>query len=112
MYFIAFDENIASPLSPESTFLTEYLVSQLLVGADPPYLKGILGNNRLADAIYSELEFLGQIPKASLPKVKNYLAAQAKAPALRYAVTTLASHPDDSTYKLRVVTPLGEPTGP
>jgi hypothetical protein len=109
MYFIAFDQSVTSPLKPETTFLTEHLVSQLLVGADPAFLKSMVARHQLAAAIFSELEFLGRVPDPELPKVRKYLLAQEKAPALRSAAINLAEHPDDVEFRARLTTPLSEP---
>ena len=109
MYFIAFDQSVSSPLKPETTFLTEHLVSQLLAAADPAFLKSMVARNQLAAAIFSELEFLGRVPEPELPKVRKYLLAQEKAPALRAAAITLADHPEDAAIRARLTTPLSEP---
>jgi hypothetical protein len=91
MYFQAFGESQESPLSEDLTYIVEHLVSQMLAAADVDALKTALQEQCLADMLINELEFLGQIPRSTLPQVRDYLIKQ-EPMLLTRALKTYARH--------------------
>jgi hypothetical protein len=105
MFFVAFDKNIKSPLNPETTYAVEYIVSQLLVGARPKFLRTVISNGQLAEALLQELEFLGRVPQVELPLVQQYLAAQVASQVFCRVAADLARRPTDEGLRERLATP-------
>jgi hypothetical protein len=78
VYFPAFDQEIQSSLSDRTTYIVEHLVSQLLFASETTFLKAVIKGGQLAQALYDEIEFTGQVPKRELPGVHEYLIKQEK----------------------------------
>jgi len=107
MYFEAFRSE-ASPLPPQLTFTVEALVSQLLVSADQQFLTQALQTRTLAQHLWEELDFLGQVPKTYMPEVRNYLIDHEK--RLGEVVASLLDAPEDQMLRERLSAPLTAPT--
>jgi hypothetical protein len=73
MFFPAFSERVTLELPEDTVFTVEYLTSQILVNADPPFLEQALARGNFIEALLQELEFFGQVRKADLPQVRQYL---------------------------------------
>jgi hypothetical protein len=102
MYFPVFGENQRSPLSKDLTYIVEALVSELLANADVWTLKKMLHEPRIAETILNELEFLGQIPRANLPQVRDYLVKEEL--NLFDSIRYLAQNPDNEEIRQELCT--------
>ena len=107
MYFKAFDKTIAPSLPAQVTFVLEHLVSQILVSADREFLKTSIENKRLAEALYHEIEFTGQLPIEQLPEVQDYLRKQET--FLSRGANQVLRAPDDDALHASLVEPLSMP---
>jgi|SRR5687767_4570429 hypothetical protein len=103
MYFQAFRESQKSPLDPDLTYIVEHLVSQLLATADVSALKIALQEEHLADMLVDELSCLGQIPRAHLPQVRDYLIKQE--PTLTQSAQRLIREPDNEAIRQELCAP-------
>jgi hypothetical protein len=73
MYFQIFRSQPPPAIPPEVTYTVEHLVGQILTTAAPAFLQAALERQGLAQALFEELEFFGQVPKRYLPDVKTSL---------------------------------------
>jgi len=103
MYFRAFDPGRKVDLPLELLFTIQYLTCQILLSANPEFLRTALREGHLAQELYEELEFFGQVPKSELQKAKAYLAAQEK--TLAKTVKLLLKEPHNVDLRKQ----LGEP---
>ena len=102
MYFPVFGENQRSPLSEDLTYTVEALVSEMLTNADVWTLKRMLRKPRIVETLLNELEFLGQIPRADLPQVRDYLAKEES--NLLDSIKYLAQNPDNEEIRQELCT--------
>jgi hypothetical protein len=109
MYFRTFQEAPTLNLSSEAILTVEYLTTQILVNADPEYLREVIEQGKVVDAIYRELSFLGHIRKAILPHVQEYLTSHAY--SLTNIATQLMKEPQNKTLRDELLTPLKEHAG-
>ena len=89
-------------------FAVEEIISQMLVTADLGSLHAALQEQRLAQVLFEELDFLGQVPKADLPAVRAYLHVQE--PSLREVVERLVKEPDNDAFREQLCQPLSAPS--
>jgi hypothetical protein len=102
MYFPVFGENQRSPLSEDLTYIVEALVSEMLANADVGALKRMLHEPRIVEMLLNELEFLGQISKADLPQVRDYLIKEES--NLFESIKYLAQNPDNEEIRQELCT--------
>jgi uncharacterized protein YjgD (DUF1641 family) len=102
MYFPAFGENQRSPLSEDLTYIVEALVSEMLANADVWTLKRMLQEPRIVEMLLNELEFLGQISRADLPRVRDYLIKEES--NLFESIKCLAQNPDSEEIRQELCT--------
>ena len=93
-------------LPPRVLYLTEYWTGQILLSADEGFLRQALGERRIADALYYELEFLGQVPKESLPAVKSYISSFEE--PLELVTGQLLRNPDSSSVRRQLTARVNE----
>ena len=108
MYFEAFSRGPRPALPDEVTYTVEYVISQVLTTASPEFLQEVYNKGRLAQALFDELEFLGQVPKVYLPEVKAYLIKEE--PALNDAVGHLLRQPNDEFLRQQLCRASGSPS--
>jgi hypothetical protein len=108
MYFQVFRQPPPSTIPPEITYTVEHLVSQILTTADPGFLQAAVERQRLAQALFEELEFFGQVPQRFLPEVKTYLMKQER--SLREAAKRVLKEPDNLLLREQLSQPLSAPS--
>jgi hypothetical protein len=104
MYFRAFQEEATLNLSPETIGRVEYLTTQILVNADPMYLREVLQQGSLIEALYRELSSLGHLQKAVLRDVREYLEKHGA--SLTEVTTQLMKEPENKTLRQLLLDPL------
>jgi hypothetical protein len=109
MYFRTFQEESTLNLSSETILTVEYLTTQILVNADSEYLREVIEQGRLIDALHQELSFFGHIQMSVLPAVKEYLGKHA--PALTEVATLLMKDPQNKILREQLLTPLTTHSG-
>jgi|SRR5215471_5576039 len=108
MYFQIFRSQAPPAIPPEVTSTVEHLVSQILTTTAPAFLQAALERQRLAQALFEELEFFGQVPKRYLPEVKTYLMKQER--SLREAAERVLKEPEIVTLREQLSQPLSTPS--
>ena len=76
MYFQTFRPGPTPAIPADVVYTVEHLISQILTTADQRFLQTAVAQQRLALALFEELEFFGQVPGRYLSKVKEYLISQ------------------------------------
>jgi hypothetical protein len=108
MYFQVFGGENWSPLFEDLTYedltyIVEFLVSEMLANSDVGTLKRMLQEPRIVEMLLTELEFLGQIPRADLPQVRDYLVQEES--NLFEFMACLAQNPDNEEIRQELCTP-------
>jgi hypothetical protein len=85
----------------------EYLVSQILATAERGFLQSALRQHRLAQALFAELEFFGQVPKRYLPEVETYLLNQES--SLREVAKRILKEPNHAALRQQLCQPSVHP---
>ena len=98
----AFADNVPSALPPKIVFILEDQIVQLLTDGDTEYLERVLKENRFAEALFNELQFLGQIPRHLHKDARSYLTAQLS--SLTAAAQDMIRLPDDQEIRSRLCT--------
>lgn len=106
MYFQAFRPE-TSVLPNELTFTVESLVSQILAGAHTEFLKGILQEGRLVEALMQELDFVGHIPRDYVSDIRRYLLQHET--SLSEVTEALIKEPWNRDLRDRLSSPSSEP---
>jgi hypothetical protein len=102
MYFPVFGENQLSSLSEDLTYIVEALVSEMLANADVSTLRKMQREPHMVEMLLNELAFVGQISKADLPPVRDYLIKEES--NLFEAIKYLAQHPDNEEIRQELCT--------
>jgi hypothetical protein len=108
MYLQIFRSQEPPAIPPEVTYTVEHLVCQILTTAAPVFLQAARERRRLAQALFEELEFFGQVPKRYLPEVKAYLMKQER--SLREAAKRVLKDPENVTLREQLCQPLSAPS--
>ena len=109
MYFQAFRQLPPPTIPPEVTYTVEHVVSQILTTADQSFLQSAFDQRRLAQALFEELEFLGQVPKRHLSEVRTYLFNQEW--SLREIAERILKEPDNEALRVQLCQPSSFPPG-
>src|SRR6266540_5751114 len=104
MYFQAFRREAPPAIPQEVMFTVEYLVSQILTTADRAFLQAALEQRRLAEALFEELDFFGQVPRRYMPEVKTYLITR-EGP-LREVAQRIVEEPDNKALREQLCHPV------
>jgi hypothetical protein len=108
MYFQVFRQPAPAGIPPEVIYTVEHLISQILTTATPAFLQAALERGRLAQALFEELEFFGQVPKRYLPDMENYLMKQER--SLGEAAKRVLKDPENATLREQLSRPLSTPS--
>jgi hypothetical protein len=80
----------------------------MLTTADRGFLQSTLQTHRLADALYAEVVFFGQVAKGYLPQVQAYLKTQEW--TLAKTVERILKEPDNDAFLEELCQPLATPS--
>jgi hypothetical protein len=104
MFFLAFTSTDASPLPSHLTFTIEQQASQILTCGDLSALRQIVNEKNLLESLFTEVEFLGSIPRGMQDEVKAYF--QSHEDSLYEVVQRLLNEPENEELRKTIREPL------
>ena len=104
MFFPSFTSNELLPLPPRLVFTIEHQASQVIVDAEPSFIKRAMEKHTLPEDLFWEVEFFGSIPYEERERILGYFRSNNE--SLYSAASQLLDDPDDPKVRHAILQPV------